>query len=120
MGLFSRRSSAINYGEVNIATPAKHIIHISTEQSFGTNVLKGYDSGALSFGEKSNLFNMVDMEGNYTGLQVQSWGYQSPFGGLPSDRLYIRCYGWIFFEIELSETKLWESWLSHYHPKPSR
>lgn len=91
-----------------------------TEQSFGINVLKGYDSGALSFGEKSNLFNMVDMQGNHHGLQVQSWGYQYPFGGFSSDKLYISCKGWVAFEIELRETKLWETWLSHYHPKPNR
>jgi hypothetical protein len=108
MGIFSRKMQSHNLGEVNIATPAEHIVQLDSEQSLGTNVLKGFTTGLLSFGERQNLFQM---------LEVISWGYSHPYFPFKTEDLYISCKGWIAFKIDKSNAPLWESWLSHNHPK---
>ena len=116
MGIFSKKSKQIPLGEVNIATPATHITQMDSERSFGTNVLKGYDSGILTFGEVQNLFPMVNSRNEISGLTVKSWGYSYPFLSFPTDNLYILCEGWVAFKIELENCPVWESWLKHNHP----
>lgn len=115
--------SKVNYGDVNIATPATHIVQLDSEQSYGTNILKGYDSGLLSFGQDSNGFVMINSDNQILGLEVQSWGYKYPFAGdlgPVTKNLYILCMGWIAFEIDSTNTPVWESWLTHFHPKPNQ
>ena len=116
MGIFSRRKPEITYGEINIATPAEHIVHLPSEESFGTNILKGYSTGLLTFGEQRNLFHLVNSRSEETGLQVESWGYSYPFMSFPTDDLYLRCNGWIAFRIDVSNSQLWEKWLTHFYP----
>lgn len=108
MGIFSRKIQPPNLGEVNIATPAEHIVQLDSEQSLGTNILKGYTTGLLSFGERQKLFQI---------LEVTSWGKSHPYFHFKAEDLYISCKGWIAFKIEKVNAPLWESWLSHNHPK---
>ena len=117
MGIFSKKSQPINLGEVNIATPAEHIVQLDSEQSLGTNVLKGFNTGLLSFGETQNLFQMVNNRNEVSGLEVISWGHSHPYFPFKTEDLYISCKGWIAFKIDRSNSPLWESWLSHNHPK---
>jgi len=117
MGIFSKKTSPINYGEVNIATPAEHIVQMDSEQSLGTNVLKGYNTGRLTFGESQNLFRLVDKNNQELGLEIQSWGFTYPFLSFPTEDLYILCKGWIAFKVDKSNSLLWLSWLEHNHPK---
>lgn len=109
----------VHYGEVIIATPATHIVQLESEESFGTNVLKGYNTGLLSFGQSNNLFQLVNNENQFFGLEVQDWGYYYPFGGFggpKTSNLYISCTGWIAFQIDVTNSPVWESWLAHFHP----
>jgi len=109
----------VNYGEVIIATPATHIVQLESEESFGTNVLKGYNTGLLSFGQSNNLFQLVNNENQFLGLEVQDWGYHYPFGGFggpKTSNLYISCHGWTAFQIDVTNSPVWESWLAHFHP----
>lgn len=112
--------SKVNYGEVIIATPATHIVQLESEHCFGTNILKGYDTGLLSFGQNNNLAQLVNNDNQLLGLEVQDWGYHYPFGGFGMPRttnLFISCDGWIAFEIDVTNGPVWESWLTHFHPK---
>ena len=111
--------SKVSYGEVIIATPATHIVQLESEETFGTNVLKGYNTGLLSFGQSNNLFQLVDNGNQFLGLEVQDWGYHYPFGGFggpKTSNLYISCHGWIAFQIDVTNSPVWESWLAHFHP----
>jgi hypothetical protein len=109
----------VHYGEVIIATPATHIVQLESEESFGTNILKGYNTGLLSFGESNNFFQLVNNGNQFLGLEVQDWGYHYPFGGFGGPKttnLYISCFGWIAFQIDVTNSPVWESWLAHFHP----
>jgi hypothetical protein len=123
--------SKFNYGEVIIATPATHIVQLESEESFGTDVLKGYSNGLLSFkpidnsrgllsyGRIDNRYSLVNSEGEEIGIHVRSWGYYYPYLGVgfPTTNLYIECGGWFAFEIDVTNSPVWESWLSHFHPQ---
>ena len=117
MGLFSKKKKTVDYGEVILATPALHIVQLDSEEPLGINVLKGYKTGMLSFGEGANLFTMVNSRNEETGLQVDFWGYSHPFMGFKTKDLYIKCEGWIAFKIDASNSELWEKWLSHFYPQ---
>jgi hypothetical protein len=111
--------SKVNYGEVIIATPATHIVQLESEESLGTSILKGYNTGLLSFGQDKNLFQLVNNENQFLGLEVQDWGHYYPFGGSGMPRttnLFISCKGWIAFEIDATNGPVWESWLTHFYP----
>ena len=72
--------SKVNYGEVIIATPATHIVQLESEESLGTSILKGYNTGLLSFGQDKNLFQLVNNENQFFGgniNQAQSLYYKN-------------------------------------------
>ena len=123
--------SKVNYGDIIIATPATHIVQLESEESFGTDVLKGYSNGLLSFepvdnsrgrlsyGRIDNRYSLVNSEGEEIGIHVRSWWYYYPYLGVgfPTTNLYIECGGWFAFEIDVTNSPVWESWLSYFHPQ---
>ena len=113
----------LNYGDIIIATPATHITHLGSEESLGTNILKGYNTGLISFGQSHNLLTLVNYENQESGLEVSGWGYHYPYvgvGGPRTNNLYISCESWIAFEIDITNSPVWESWLVHFHPTKGR
>jgi hypothetical protein len=93
-------------GDVVIATPATHLPHLISEESYGTNILKGSTSGLISFGVNPVIFQ---------DLSIKTWGNE--YFNIPSEDLYILCSSWINFKVEKQFASAWEVWLNHHSPK---
>jgi len=92
--------------EVIVASPATHLPQLESDESYGTNILKGYSSGLISFGVSPEI---------YIGLSVKAWGNE--YFNVTSSDLYIFCDSWVNFKLEKQFVPTWEVWLSLYHPK---
>ena len=101
--IFKKRVAVPNLKKLNIATPATHITQLESEPDFGTQILKGFDSGLITFGNEDAIFT----------TRVKSWAYAHCFlPMLKTKDLYILADAWTGFRIDAENASLWEAWLS--------
>ena len=103
---FFNRNKKVENAEVNLATPATHIVQLFEEHCLGDSILRGHSNGTLSFGEGSN--KMIN-------LKVKFAGQQHPFfPGMPTEKFYIATTNWQGFEIPKEFRAGREAWLKYY------
>ncbi len=106
--IFRKRAKEAQLGNVNIATPATHESHLESEPDFGTQILKGFDTGWITFGGETAIIT----------TRVKSWDYAHCF--LPmmkTQDLYILADSWVGFRIDKEIAPLWEAWLTANYPE---